>query len=141
MFVQNNRYWVISRCPSLRILDFAKIKDSERSKATELFGKRKDPTELAQQVSHRTPQLPFLIQQLTNARQILSVRSAKSLTSTSLSSQTNGTTSGKAYNVKMTEEETKRFQELIKNAKTLAEVARLEKAYQEGRIPAGMMDE
>ncbi|GAB7346866.1 hypothetical protein MBLNU459_g1948t1 [Dothideomycetes sp. NU459] len=118
---ENYRYWVISRCPSLRILDFSKIKDSERTKATELFGRRAEPTEIAQQV--------------------LSIRSHKSVTmSTGAQSGVNGANGGKNYRVKLTDNEKKRFEELIKNAKTLAEVARLEKDLNEGRIPAGLMD-
>lgn len=48
--MQNYRYWVIARCPTVRFLDFQKVKDSERSKATELFGTREEPSELAQSV-------------------------------------------------------------------------------------------
>jgi hypothetical protein len=48
--VQNYRYWVIWRCPSVRFLDFAKVRDVERSKATELFGTVEEPTDLASTV-------------------------------------------------------------------------------------------
>jgi hypothetical protein len=49
-FGQNYRYWVIWRCPSVRYLDFAKVRDVERKKATELFGTAEEPTELASKV-------------------------------------------------------------------------------------------
>jgi len=49
-FGQNYRYWVIWRCPSVRYLDFAKVGDIERKKATELFGTVEEPTELASKV-------------------------------------------------------------------------------------------
>lgn len=45
------RYWVIWRCPTVRFLDFQKVKDAERSKAEELFGTHILPTELARKVS------------------------------------------------------------------------------------------
>lgn len=48
--VQNYRYWVIWRCPSVRFLDFTKVRDVERKKAVELFGTMEEPTELANQV-------------------------------------------------------------------------------------------
>lgn len=60
---------------------------------------------------------------------------------TSLSSATptiNGT--GKNYRVKLTEKERERVQALIRNAKSLAEVQRLEKDLNEGRIPGGAGD-
>lgn len=48
---QNYRYWVLWRCPSVRFLDYAKVKDAERRKAAELFGTSEQPTELASKVS------------------------------------------------------------------------------------------
>lgn len=48
--VQNYRYWVIWRCPSVRFLDFAKVRESERTKAEELFGSAEEPTALATRV-------------------------------------------------------------------------------------------
>ena len=47
----------------------------------------------------------------------------------------------RASRVKLTDKERKRFQELIKNAKSLQEIARLEKEWSEGRIPGGVMRE
>ena len=46
----------------------------------------------------------------------------------------------KSYGVKFNEQETARFRELIKNAKSLAEIARLEKDYNEGKAPQGVLD-
>jgi hypothetical protein len=48
--LQNYRYWVIWRCPTVRYLDFAKVRDVERKKAKELFGTADEPTELASKV-------------------------------------------------------------------------------------------
>ena len=44
---------------------------------------------------------------------------------------------GKAYRVKLTEKEKKRVEELIRNAKSLQEITRLEKELNEGRVPGG----
>lgn len=50
---------------------------------------------------------------------------------------TNGTDSrGK---IKLTAKERKRFEDLLRNAKTLREIERLEKDMAEGRIPAGVI--
>jgi len=48
---------------------------------------------------------------------------------------------GGAKRIKITEKEKKRFEGLVKKAKTLAEVQRLEKAFSEGRLPAGVGDD
>lgn len=114
---QNYRYWVIARCPSVRFLDFQKVKDAERSKAAELFGTAAEPTELAQK--------------------LLSSRSSRSLNTAS----TNANGTDKISRVKLTDKERKRIEELIRNAKTLAEITRLEKALNEGRIPAGVLED
>ncbi|KAI9750865.1 MAG: alpha 1,2-mannosyltransferase 2.4.1 [Chaenotheca gracillima] len=45
---------------------------------------------------------------------------------------------GKQYRVRMTEEEKRRVEELIRNAKSLQEITRLEKELAEGRIPGGV---
>jgi hypothetical protein len=50
MCLQNYRYWVIWRCPTVRYLDFVKVRDVERKKASELFGTADEPTELASKV-------------------------------------------------------------------------------------------
>lgn len=47
---QHYRYWVIWRCPTVRYLDYAKVRDVERSKAKELFGTTEAPTDLANKV-------------------------------------------------------------------------------------------
>ena len=43
----------------------------------------------------------------------------------------------KTYRVKLTDKEKKRVEHLIKNAKSLQEIARLEKELNEGRVPGG----
>lgn len=56
------RYWVVHRCPSVRFLDYQKVRLAEREKARELFGTAEEPTPLAQKVSffHHTLALPFV---------------------------------------------------------------------------------
>ncbi|KAJ9669605.1 U2 snRNP complex subunit [Coniosporium apollinis] len=116
---ENYRYWLLHLSPSLRFLDYQKVKDAERSKARQLFGTRSAPTELAQK--------------------IMSVRSR---TTTSTTAGANGApgTEKAAGRVRMTEKEKKRLEELIRNAKSLAEISRLEKELSEGRIPAGVVE-
>jgi len=113
---ENYRYWILSRNPHIRFLDFQKVKDAERKQAKELFGTPGEPTELAK-----------------------SIMSSRSSTSAFAPGQatTNG---GKAKNFKATEEEKKRFQVLVQKAKSLAEIQKLEKLFNEGRLPPGMMD-
>jgi U2 small nuclear ribonucleoprotein A' len=114
--LQNYRYYLIWRCSSIRFLDFQKVKEAERTKATELFGTVDEPTELAKNImslrsNGRVPMVPGV----------------------------NGM--NKAAKTKLTEKEKRRFQALIKNAKSLPEVQKLEKAYAEGRLPAGIAAE
>ena len=47
----------------------------------------------------------------------------------------------KVSRVKLTDKEKKRVESLIRNAKSLQEIARLEKELNEGRIPGGGEDE
>ena len=55
----------------------------------------------------------------------------------------NGTASpaDKSYRVKLTDKEKKRVEALIRSAKSLQDISRLEKELNEGRIPAGGGDE
>lgn len=103
--------------PQIRFLDYQKVKDAERTKAKEIFGTHEKPTELAQS--------------------ILAASANKSLNYTA--PLANGT--AKQSRVKLNDKEKARVEELIRNAKSLAEVARLEKEISEGRIPAGVLDE
>ena len=56
-------------------------------------------------------------------------------------SSTNGTAPrSKSMRVKLTDSERKRVQDMIKNARTMQEISRIEKDINEGRIPAGAAD-
>jgi len=47
---EHYRYWVLWRCPSVRFLDYQKVKEAERKRAGELFGTAERPTDLASKV-------------------------------------------------------------------------------------------
>lgn len=47
----------------------------------------------------------------------------------------------KSYRVKLTDQERKRVEKLIRNAKSLQEITRLEKELNDGRVPQGGGDE
>jgi len=111
---EHYRYWILWRCPSVRFLDYQKVKEAERQKAAELFGTVAEPSALASKimgVKSRTFDVP----------------------------STNGAapSTGKNYRVKLTDKERKKVEELIKNAKSLQDIIRLEKELNEGRVPAG----
>ncbi|CAK7267712.1 U2 snRNP complex subunit [Sporothrix epigloea] len=118
------RYWVIWRCPTVRFLDFQKVKDAERSKAEELFGSHTLPTELA--------------------KKIMSVKSKKFdvVSGLARSGAANGASSVSAPSrlsrIKLSDGERKRLQERIRTATSLDEIARLEKELTEGRLPTGI---
>ncbi|EAQ87871.1 hypothetical protein CHGG_04490 [Chaetomium globosum CBS 148.51] len=116
---EHYRYWVLWRCPTVRFLDYQKVKDAERAKAKELFGSAEAPTELASQ--------------------IMGVKS-KTFDVGSANGSTGGQGS-KLSRLKLTDKERKKLQELIKNADSLEEIIRLEKALNEGRLPPGVMVE
>lgn len=99
----------------MRYLDFAKVKDVEREKAQELFGTTEEPTELASK--------------------IMGVKSKGFVVPT-----TNG--AGDAYGKERiyTDDEKRRMRAAIQAASSLAEMARLEKDFAEGRIPAHILE-
>lgn len=116
-FGQNYRYWLLYLAPQIRFLDYQKVKDSERSKAKEIFGTHEAPTELAQG--------------------ILAASANKSMNY--IAPAANGT--AKPSRVTLNDREKARVHALIKNAKSMTEVERLEKDISEGRIPNGVKDE
>ena len=56
---QNYRHWIIWRCPTVRFLDYQKVKDVERAKATQLFGTATEPSALASKVRSNFPPHPI----------------------------------------------------------------------------------
>ncbi|KAI2606935.1 L domain-like protein [Hypoxylon fragiforme] len=117
---EHYRYWVLWRCPSVRLLDFQKVKHAERVQAATLFGTAAEPTELASK--------------------IMGVKSKTF--DASLASNGDGLASGglptRMSRIKLTDKEKTRLQDLIKKATSLDEITRLESMLREGRMPAGV---
>ncbi|KAF6835211.1 U2 small nuclear ribonucleoprotein A [Colletotrichum plurivorum] len=112
---ENYRYWVVWRCPTVRFLDYQKVKEAEREKARELFGTAEEPT--------------------AAASEIMGIKSK-----TFDVSAANGAAAApsKLSRIKLTDKEKERLKEMIKKADTLQEIIRLEKMLTEGTIPAGV---
>ncbi|KAM3074592.1 U2 snRNP complex subunit [Clarireedia jacksonii] len=113
---EHYREWILFRCPSVRFLDYKKVKQAERERAQELFGTAAEPSALASK--------------------IMGIKS-KTFDTSSAANGTSANAPNKNYRVKLTDKERKKVEELIKNAKSLQEIIRLEKELNEGRVPAG----
>ena len=114
---QNYRYWVIWLVPSVRFLDYQKVKDAERNRAKGLFGTMEEPSALASK--------------------IMGIKTrAFDATGATLADRA---PAEKAIRVKLTDTERKRVEKMIREAKSLQEIIRLEKELNEGRIPGGAL--
>ncbi|KAI8157694.1 putative serine/threonine-protein kinase VPS15 [Colletotrichum sp. SAR 10_70] len=111
---ENYRYWVVWRCPTVRFLDYGKVKEAEREKARELFGTAEEPSALASK--------------------IMGIKS-KTL---EVSAANGAAAPSKLSRIKLTDKEKERLKEMIKKADSLQEIIRLEKMLTEGTIPAGV---
>ncbi|KAI8161854.1 putative serine/threonine-protein kinase VPS15 [Colletotrichum sp. SAR 10_86] len=111
---ENYRYWVVWRCPTVRFLDYGKVKEAEREKARELFGTAAEPSALASK--------------------IMGIKS-KTL---EVSAANGAAAPSKLSRIKLTDKEKERLKEMIKKADSLQEIIRLEKMLTEGTIPAGV---
>ncbi|KAI0161805.1 L domain-like protein [Hypoxylon sp. FL1284] len=119
---EHYRHWILWRCPSVRFLDFEKVKDAERKQAAELFGSADEPTALASG--------------------IMGVKS-KTFDAAGLSANGGGPGSAaglptRMSRIKLTDKEKKRLQDMIKRATSLDEITRLEGMLREGRMPPGV---
>lgn len=101
----------------MRFLDYQKVKDAEREKAEELFGTIEEPSQLASKL-------------LGIKSRTFDVGSAAT---------TDRAPADKAVRVKLTDAERKRVEKMIREAKSLQEITRLEKELNEGRIPGGAL--
>ncbi|MDI1486403.1 MAG: U2 snRNP complex subunit [Ramalina farinacea] len=121
---QHYRPYLIWRCPTVRFLDYRRVRDAERQKSRELFGTVDEPSALASK--------------------IMGIKSRTFDVPSSALGNVNGVTAASSTDrvsrVKLTEKEKKRVEGLIRNAKSLQEIARLEKELNEGRIPGGGFD-
>lgn len=121
--VQHYRHYFIWSIPSLRFLDFQRVREVEREKAKELFGTPEEPTELASKIK--------------------GIKTRSFDVGGGAAGAANGKDDSGARNgvrTQLTDSEKKRVQEMIKNAKSLADITRIEKDLAEGRIPAGAAD-
>lgn len=91
------------------------MKDAERSQAKELFGTIEEPSPLASK--------------------IMGIKSR----TFDVSAAADRAASDKAIRVKLTAAERKRVEQMIREAKSLQEITRLEKELNEGRIPGGAL--
>jgi U2 small nuclear ribonucleoprotein A' len=116
--LQHYRLYLVWSIPSLRFIDFQKVRDVERKQAQELFGTPEAPTELAAKI-----------------------KGVKSRTFDA-SAGVNGRAAGsqKGVRTRLTESEKKRVEQMIQNAKSFQEIERIQKDLEEGRIPAGAAD-
>ena len=118
------------------------MKDVEREQAAELFGTAKEPSALASKV---VGPLSYIERGSSlSLEQIMGIKSRTfDVPSGGINPLANGVgTSDKVNRVKLNDKEKKRVEQLIKNAKSLQEISRLEKELNDGRIPgAGSIDE
>jgi len=116
---EHYRLYLIWAIPSIRFLDFHKVKDVERQQAKDLFGTAEQPSELAAKI-----------------------KGVKSRTFDVSASGANGKAAApqKGVRTRLTESEKKRVEKMIQNAKSFQEIERIEKDLAEGRIPAGAAD-
>ncbi|KAF2723936.1 small nuclear ribonucleoprotein U2, A [Polychaeton citri CBS 116435] len=112
---ENYRYYILWRAPQIRFLDFTKVKDAERERANALFGTFDSPTDLAKEIM------------------------ASKKSGAYVPAAVNGTS--KANRMQLTEKEKAKLEALIRNARSLTEIQRLEKYMAEGRVPPGIMNE
>lgn len=98
-------------------MDFVKVRDAERTAAKELFGES-------------------LAKPNDAAKNILAVRAGKPLVNGAAETNgVNGETGPGKIRTKMTEEERKKVEKMVREAKSLKEIEKLEKMLAEGRVP------
>lgn len=121
MLSQHYRLYLIWAIPSLRFLDFQRVREVEREQGRELFGSAEAPSELVAKIKG-VKSRPFDV--------------------SGAGAGVNGKADGprKGVRTQLTDTEKKRVQEMIKNAKSLGEITRIEKDLADGRIPAGAAD-
>lgn len=110
---EHYRAWLVWRLPALRMLDFKKVRGTERERAAELFGSADEPSPLA--------------------AELLGIKS-KTFDVASVPGAAAGTTTALGLG-RITEDERRKIRQAIVNATSMAEVQRLEGMLLEGRIP------
>ena len=113
---QNYRLFAIALLPALRYLDYTRVRKAERDMATSRFGSADAPTAAFRAISGAGADGPPVLGALANG----------------------GAAPTSA--LRLSEAEKRRIKEKLMQAKSLNEIARLEKALEEGRIPVGLLD-
>ncbi|EEQ88976.1 U2 snRNP complex subunit [Blastomyces dermatitidis] len=121
---EHYRLWVIFLLPTVRFLDYQRVKDVERHRAAELFGTPSNPTPLTSKIMG------------IKSRTFDVSASTFGTTTRDASSQQAGE---RPIRVKLTEKERKRVEKMIREAKSLQEITKLERELNEGRIPGGAL--
>ncbi|PGH02417.1 U2 small nuclear ribonucleoprotein A' [Helicocarpus griseus UAMH5409] len=122
---EHYRLWLIYLLPTVRFLDYQKVKDAERVRAAELFGTPTNPTPLTSKI-------------MGIKSRTFDVSAAA--TSAAMRGGTPQQQPGeKPIRVKLTEQERKRVEKMIREAKSLQEITKLERELNEGRIPGGAL--
>lgn len=145
--MKHYRHWIIWRCPTVRFLDYAKVKEAERERGRELFGTEEEPTPLAEQVwkprdillpkaSRHAATLLSLVFTVRADNLGLQIKGQRSTAAEISSKQTSAPS--KLSRIRLTDSEKKKLQERIRNATSLQEIIALEKELNEGRLPAGV---
>ncbi|KAF2492092.1 small nuclear ribonucleoprotein U2 [Lophium mytilinum] len=115
----NYRSWILFLCPTVRFLDFKKVKDTERSQAKRVFGTATEPSALASEILG-TKSRTFEPGAAVNGDESASKENRVQL--------------------KLTAAQQKRLEALLKKATTIQEIAWYEKEISEGRIPPGVLE-
>lgn len=118
--MQHYRKYMIWSISSLRFLDYERVRDQEREDAKELFGTSEEPTELASKIK--------------------GVKSKAIDTGAITNGKLAAGSGGKAFRAVLSDSEKKRVQQMLQNAKSMAEIDRIEKDLAEGRVPRGAAD-
>ncbi|KAJ3244418.1 U2 small nuclear ribonucleoprotein A' [Chytriomyces hyalinus] len=109
---KNYRLWVIFNCPSVRVLDFRRVKDAERKAAKELFSGSKEAKTLASETAAEVSTLTPGEGAPQAAKQIVKPHTGPS------------------------PEEAERIKAAIEAAGSLEEVARLKRQLEGGSVPS-----
>ncbi|EEB08077.1 U2 snRNP-associated protein Lea1 [Schizosaccharomyces japonicus yFS275] len=112
---QYYRLYLVWRIPSLRIIDYERVRRNERLRAEELFGTLEHPTEVA--------------------TSIMGVKSRMFDLGTILQQAQGPATGEVVTGYMLTEEEREKIKQTIKNATSIAEINKLEAMLLEGNIP------
>jgi U2 small nuclear ribonucleoprotein A' len=124
------RLWVIWKIPSVRFLDYQHVKLAEREKAEELFGTPEEPSPLAAKVSRPSRNNAVRNGGPNSREQIMGIKS----NTFDLDDPSASSANDKPIRTKLTDAERKKLEDKIRNAKSLDEIARLEKELRDGSI-------